>query len=53
MELTFEQQKHKTELERVLNAKLEVRRTNEGTGKISIPFSDDDDLSRILDLLNP
>lgn len=52
LELTFEQEKHVKELTKLLNSKLEVRMNEDGEGIISIPFGSDDDLSRILDILN-
>lgn len=52
-ELSFEQQKHVLELQRVLDKPLQVKKTDKGTGKIIIDFENDDDLSQILDLLNP
>lgn len=53
LELTFEQNKHVKELKRVLESEVDVRMDEVGKGKITIPFADDEDLSRILDLLNP
>ena len=52
-ELTFIQDKHVKELKRVLDTDVDVRMDDKGKGKITIPFLDDEDLSRILDLLNP
>lgn len=52
-DLSFEQQKHMIDLQRILEAKLDVKKDKTGKGKISIPFTNDDDLTRILDLLNP
>jgi ParB family chromosome partitioning protein len=52
LELTFEQEKHVKELTKLLNTKLEVRMNEDGEGLINIPFSSDEDLSRILDILN-
>lgn len=52
-ELTFIQDKHVKELKRILDSDVDVRMDDKGKGKITIPFMDDEDLSRILDLLNP
>ncbi len=52
-ELTFEQQKHREELERIVDSKLEIKRDSTGKGKITIGFQNDDDLTRILEILNP
>jgi ParB family transcriptional regulator, chromosome partitioning protein len=52
LELTFEQEKHVKELTKLLNTKLEVRMNEDGEGLINIPFGSDEDLSRILDILN-
>ncbi len=51
-ELTFIQSKHVKELKESLDSSVEVRMDEAGKGKISITFEDDEDLSRILDLLN-
>lgn len=51
-ELTFIQSKHVKELKDSLDSSVEVRMDEAGKGKISISFEDDEDLSRILDLLN-
>jgi ParB family chromosome partitioning protein len=51
-ELTFIQSKHVKELKESLDSSVEVRMGEAGKGKISITFEDDEDLSRILDLLN-
>ncbi|MDR9487631.1 ParB/RepB/Spo0J family partition protein [Salibacter sp.] len=52
-ELSFEQQKHVVDLERILDHKVLVKKDQNGKGKLSIDFKDDEDLSRILDILNP
>jgi len=51
-ELTFIQAKHVKELKEALDSNIEVRMDEKGKGKISISFEDDEDLSRILDMLN-
>ena len=52
-DLSFEQQKHMIDLQRILESKLDVKKDKSGKGKLTIPFTNDDDLTRILDLLNP
>lgn len=52
-ELSFEQQKHVLDLQRILNKPLQVKKTEKGTGKIIIDFAGDNELTQILDLLNP
>lgn len=52
-DLSFEQQKHVLDLQRILDKPLQVKKTEKGTGKIIIDFDGDDDLTQILDLLNP
>lgn len=52
-ELTFVQQKHVDELKTVLETGISIRTDQSGKGKITIDFKDDEDLSRILDILNP
>jgi ParB family chromosome partitioning protein len=52
-ELTFVQQKHVDELKTVLETGISIRTDQTGKGKITIDFKDDEDLSRILDILNP
>ncbi len=52
-ELSFEQQKHQIDLERILNRKVSIRITDDGKGKLAIPFDNDADLTKLLDLLNP
>ncbi len=52
-ELTFVQQKHVDELKTVLETGISIRTDQTGKGKITIDFIDDEDLSRILDILNP
>lgn len=52
-DLSFEQQKHMIDLQRILEAKLDIKKDNSGKGKLTIPFTNDEDLTRILDLLNP
>lgn len=51
--LSFEQQKHLIDLHRILETKIDIKKDGDGKGKIAIPFNNDDDLTRILDLLNP
>lgn len=52
-ELTFEQQKHVLDLQRILDKSLHVKKTEKGNGKIIIDFDGDEELTQILDLLNP
>tara|TARA_Y100000782_G_C10188470_1_gene268481 strand:- start:5387 stop:6289 length:903 start_codon:yes stop_codon:yes gene_type:complete len=52
-DLSFEQQKHQVDLTRVLESKLEIKKDDSGKGKILISFNNDDDLTRILNILNP
>ncbi len=50
--LTFEYTKIKNVLSSHFDANVQLTRSSNGSGKISIPFSDDQDLNRILELLN-
>ena len=50
--LSFEQLKVVEDLRSVFNAKVNINRETNGKGKIVIPFKSDNDLKRILDLLD-
>lgn len=50
--LTFEQQQIVEDLRAAFNAKVVINRDPKGKGKIVIPFRSDNDLKRILDLLD-
>jgi ParB family chromosome partitioning protein len=50
--LTFEQQQVVEDLRAVFNTKVSIARDTKGKGKIVIPFKSDNDLKRILDLLD-
>ena len=50
--LSFEQQKVVEDLRAVFNAKVQISKEPNGKGKIVIPFRSDNDLKRILDLLD-
>lgn len=50
--LTFEQKKFVDDLRAVFNTKVNISRENNGKGKIVIPFKSDNDLKRIIDLLD-
>ncbi|MGB3948392.1 MAG: ParB/RepB/Spo0J family partition protein [Bacteroidia bacterium] len=50
--LTFEQKKIVDDLRAVFNSKVNISRENNGKGKIVIPFKSDNDLKRIIDLLD-
>ena len=50
--LTFEQQQVVEDLRSVFNAKVQISKESNGKGKIVIPFRSDNDLRRILDLLD-
>ncbi len=50
--LTFEQLKVVDDLRAVFNTKVNISRETNGKGKIVIPFKSDNDLKRILDLLD-
>lgn len=50
--LTFEQQKFVEDLRAVFNTKVNINRETNGKGKIVIPFKSDNDLKRIIDLLD-
>jgi ParB family chromosome partitioning protein len=52
-ELTFEQQSNYLELQRIVHNKIDIKKDSKGHGKIIINFTNDDDLSRVLDLLLP
>lgn len=51
-ELSFEQKQIVDDLRAVFNAKVLINRDTKGKGKIVIPFKSDNDLKRILDLLD-
>ncbi|MCE3279558.1 MAG: chromosome partitioning protein ParB [Bacteroidetes bacterium] len=51
-ELTFEQKQIMEDLRAVFNTKVMINRDPKGKGKIVIPFRSDNDLKRILDLLD-
>ncbi|HEX8516293.1 MAG TPA: ParB/RepB/Spo0J family partition protein [Bacteroidia bacterium] len=51
-ELTFEQKQIVDDLRAVFNTKVMINRDDKGKGKITIPFKSDNDLKRILDLLD-
>jgi len=51
-DLSFEQKKVVEDLRAVFNAKVLINRDAKGKGKITIPFRSDNDLKRILDLLD-
>jgi ParB family chromosome partitioning protein len=51
-ELTFEQKQIVEDLRAVFNTKVLINRDQKGKGKIVIPFRSDNDLKRILDLLD-
>ncbi|MBL7889970.1 MAG: ParB/RepB/Spo0J family partition protein [Bacteroidetes bacterium] len=50
--LTFEQKQVLDDLRAVFNAKVQISKDEKGKGKIVIPFKSDNDLKRILDLLD-
>jgi ParB family chromosome partitioning protein len=50
--LTFEQQQVVEDLRAVFNTKVQITKEDGGKGKIVIPFKSDNDLKRILDLLD-
>ncbi len=50
--LTFEQKKIVEDLRAVFNTKVNINRESTGKGKIIIPFKSDNDLKRIIDLLD-
>ena len=52
-ELTFEQQSNYLELQRIVRNKVDIKKDRAGKGKITINFKNDEDLSRVLDLLMP
>jgi ParB family transcriptional regulator, chromosome partitioning protein len=51
-ELSFEQKQIVEDLRAVFNTKVMINRDAKGKGKITIPFKSDNDLKRILDLLD-
>lgn len=51
-ELSFEQKQIVEDLRAVFNTKVMINRDAKGKGKITIPFRSDNDLKRILDLLD-
>lgn len=51
-ELTFEQKQIVEDLRAVFNTKVVISKDDKGKGKIVIPFRSDNDLKRILDLLD-
>lgn len=51
-ELSFEQKQIVEDLRAVFNTKVVINREPKGNGKIVIPFKSDNDLKRILDLLD-
>lgn len=50
--LSFTHQKIKEDMSLMLNKKVELKRSKSGKGKIVIPFSSDEDLQRIIEILN-
>ncbi len=50
--LSFEQQQVLNDLRAVFNAKVQISKEASGKGKLVIPFKSDNDLQRILDLLD-
>ena len=50
--LTPEQQKSRERLTELLGTRIDMKRDQHGRGKIIIPFSSDNELQRLLDLLN-
>jgi ParB family chromosome partitioning protein len=50
--LTFEQKKIVEDLRAVFNSKVNINKETNGKGKIVIPFKSDNDLKRIIDLLD-
>lgn len=50
--LSFEYTKIRNVLSSHFDTKVQLTRSSNGSGKITIPFSDDQDLNRILELLN-
>ena len=50
--LPFSQQKMVHDLSRNLEKEVELKRNKKGRGKLIIPFSNDEDLERIFDLIN-
>lgn len=52
-DLSFEQQKYIIDLKRILDRPLSIKKDDSGKGKITIDFKNDEDLTRVLDLLIP
>ena len=50
--LSFEQQKLEADLKSHFNSKIKIKKTKTGKGSINIAFKNEDDLGRIIDLLN-
>ncbi len=50
--LPFSQQKMMHDLSRSLEKDVELKRNKEGKGKLIIPFSNDDELARIFEIIN-
>ena len=53
IDLSYEQQKHMSELESALRTKLSIKQSGNGKGNLSISFGSAAELDRILELLNP
>lgn len=51
-DLSFGHQKFVEDLQKYLGSKASIQKSSEGKGKIVIPFSSDEDLERIVDLLD-
>ena len=51
-QLSFEFSKIQNILTSHFGAKIQLQRANNGSGKIVIPFQNDEDLNRVLELLN-
>lgn len=52
-ELSFEQQSNYLELQRIVRTKVEIKKDAKGHGKITIDFKNDNELTRVLELLMP
>ena len=50
--LPFSQQKMIHDLSRILDKDVELKRNKKGKGKLIIPFSNDDELARIFEIIN-
>ena len=48
----FSQQKMIYDLSKKLNINIEMKRNQNGKGKIIIPFKNDEDLSRVFNIIN-